>query len=200
MVFGYARVSGIKQDTDNQKYEIERWAERNGVVVDKYLGETITSRRADREIFGIIDGLREGDILVVSELSRIARSLRELIDLIDIFLRKKIRMVLIKESFDLTDDNPAAILVINMLGSVAQFERSMISTRTKEALASKREAGIRLGRPEGSKNKKRVWSGKETEIEKYLKMGLNKSAIAKLTGISRDSLYEYLEERAANGS
>lgn len=198
MFFGYARVSTDKQDTDNQKSEINKWAERNGVGIDEFVAETISSRQGDREIFSIVATLRDGDTLVVSELSRIARSLKELIDIIDTLVKKKVRVVFVKESMDLRDDNPAAILAINMLGSVAQFERSMISMRTKAALTAKSDAGVRLGRPEGSKNKKRVWSGKETEIEKYLKMGLNKSAIAKLTGISRDSLYEYLEERAAN--
>lgn len=200
MVFGYARVSTDKQDTDNQKSEINKWAERNAVNIDEFVAETISSRQTNREIFQIVAALREGDTLVVSELSRIARSLKELIDIIDTLIKKKVRVVFVKESMDLRDDNPAAILAINMLGSVAQFERSMISMRTKAALSAKSDAGVRLGRPEGSKNKKRVWSGKEGEIEKYIKMGLNKSAIAKLTGISRDSLYEYLEERAANGS
>ena len=200
MVFGYARVSTDKQDTDNQKSEINKWAERNGVGIDEFVAETISSRQGDREIFSIVATLRDGDTLVVSELSRIARSLKELIDIIDTLVKKKVRVVFVKESMDLRDDNPAAILAINMLGSVAQFERSMISMRTKAALTAKSDAGVRLGRPEGSKNKKRVWSGKEGEIEKYIKMGLNKSAIAKLTGISRDSLYEYLEERSANGS
>ena len=200
MVFGYARVSTDKQDTDNQKSEINKWAERNGVGIDEFVAETISSRQGDREIFSIVATLRDGDTLVVSELSRIARSLKELIDIIDTLVKKKVRVVFVKESMDLRDDNPAAILAINMLGSVAQFERSMISMRTKAALTAKSDAGVRLGRPEGSKNKKRVWSGKEGEIEKYIKMGLNKSAIAKLTGISRDSLYEYLDERAANGS
>lgn len=200
MVFGYARVSTDRQDTDNQKSEINKWAERNAVNIDEFVAETISSRQTNREIFQIVAALREGDTLVVSELSRIARSLKELIDIIDTLIKKKVRVVFVKESMDLRDDNPAAILAINMLGSVAQFERSMISMRTKAALSAKSDAGVRLGRPEGSKNKKRVWSGKEGEIEKYIKMGLNKSAIAKLTGISRDSLYEYLEERAANGS
>ena len=199
MVFGYARVSTDKQDTDNQKSEIARWAERNGVSVDEFVAETISSRKEEREIFSIVTALREGDTLIVSELSRIARSLKELIDIIDTLVKKRVRVVFVKEAFDLRDDNPAAMLAINMLGSVAQFERSMISMRTKAALSARSDAGVKLGRPEGAKNKKRVWSGKEAEIEKYLKMGLNKSAIAKLTKISRDSLYEYLEERAVNG-
>lgn len=220
MIFGYARVSSIKQDTDNQKGEIARYAVAHGLTIDDYVAETITSRQTHREIFPLLNGLREGDILIVSEISRIARDLRELLDVAHHMIAKKVRIIFIKENFDIKDDNPFAMFTLSILGSVANLERGMLSLRTKEALASKRDAvaeklreklgrepteeevrkAFGAGRKEGSKNKKRKLDGKENQIIEYInKNKLNKTAIASLLGVSRDVLYDKLSEMKEQG-
>ena len=199
MILGYARVSTAKQDTENQKGEIERWAAAHGLSIDDYVAETISSGKSDREIFSLVKGLRDGDTLIVSEISRLARHLRELLDIVNILIEKKVRIVFVKESLDIRDDNPAAMFTMNILGSVAQLEKSMIGLRTREALATKKENGQILGRRLGSKNKSKKLDGKETIIKGYLDKKLNKSAIAKLLGVSRDVLYDKLSEMKEQG-
>ena len=88
---------------------------------------------------------------------------------------------------------------MSILGSVAQLEKSMIGLRTREALATKKENGQIIGRRAGSKDKKRKLDGKETIIKGYLDKKLNKSAIAKLLGVSRDVLYDKLSEMKEQG-
>ena len=214
MILGYARVSTAKQDTENQKGEIERWAAAHGLSIDDYVAETISSGKSDREIFSLVKGLRGGDTLIVSEISRLARHLRELLDIVNILIEKKVRIVFVKESLDIRDDNPAAMFTMSILGSVAQLEKSMIGLRTKEALVSRRnEVAKKLkkelgrepsedeikkafgaGRRLGSKNKKRKLDGKENQIIGYINKKLNKTAIASLLGVSRDVLYDKLSE------
>ena len=104
MILGYARVSTAKQDTENQKGEIERWAAAHGLGIDDYVAETISSGKSDREIFSLIKGLRGGDTLIVSEISRLARHLRELLDIVNILIEKKVRIVFVKESLDRSEE------------------------------------------------------------------------------------------------
>jgi DNA invertase Pin-like site-specific DNA recombinase len=194
MVVGYIRVSTIKQDSDNQLGEINRWCTAHGMNIDEIVSETISSRKEDRKIFDLIKRLHINDILIVTELSRIARSLKEMLQIIEYLMENKIRVVILKESIDIHDDNPAGKLTVSIIGSIAEFERNMISLRTKEAIASKRATGISIGRPSGAKNKSRKLDGKETKIKEYLDKGMKKTEIAKMLDISRDTLYSYLRE------
>ena len=91
------------------------------------------------------------------------------------------------------------MFTMSILGSAAQLEKSMIGLRTREALATKKENGQILGRRLGSKNKSKKLDGKETIIKGYLDKKLNKSAIAKLLGVSRDVLYDKLADMREQG-
>lgn len=193
-VVGYVRVSTDKQDTDNQKGEIDRWCRNNGLKWDTIVSETISSRKTDRKIFDTIQGMNGGDVLIVTELSRIGRSLLEISSIIDHIVKHKIRIVVIKENIDLRDDDPMSMFGIHIMGAFAQLERSMISKRTKEAIASKREAGVKIGRPEGAKGKKRKLDGKESKIKEYLDKGMKKTEIARMLDVDRTVLYDKLAE------
>jgi DNA invertase Pin-like site-specific DNA recombinase len=83
---------------------------------------------------------------------------------------------------------------VSIIASIAEFERSMISMRTKEAIRSKKDAGISVGRPEGSKNKRSKLGDKEAKIKEYLSKGMKKTEIAKLLGVSRPTLDAALVE------
>ncbi|MDD2267661.1 recombinase family protein [Sulfuricurvum sp.] len=193
-VVGYVRVSTETQDTENQMGEIMRWALAHSMNVDKYVGESISSRKKEREIFDLVDTLVEGDILIVTELSRVARSVKELSSITETLINNKVRMVFLKEGLDISDNNPAGKMMLSILGSIAEFERDMISMRTKEAIKSKKAAGISVGRVEGSKNKEHKLMGKEKEIQKYLDMGISRVKIAAMLKVSRPTLYDKLEE------
>lgn len=193
-VVGYVRVSTQKQDTDNQKGEIERWSQFHRTPVERYVSETVSSQYVERTIFDLVKGLEEGDVLVVSELSRIGRSMVEISGIIDHIVRHKIRFVVIRENIDLRDEDPMSMFGIHIMGAFAQLERSMISRRTKEAIQSKKEAGISVGRPAGSRNKSAKLDGKENAIRKYLDMGMKVAEIARVLGVSRPTLYGKLDE------
>lgn len=200
MILGYARVSTDKQDADNQRGEIDRYANTHGLVIDEYVAETISSGNADREIFSVVKALRDGDTIIATEISRFARSTVEFLDIINTLIAKKVRVIFIKENFDIRDDNPFAMFTITILASVAELDRKMIRMRTKAAIQSKRDAAaqngteFQIGRRLGSKNKSKKLDGKETAIKGYLDKKLNKSVIAKLLGVSRNVLYDKLAE------
>jgi len=193
-VVGYVRVSTAKQDNENQKHEIEKWARNNDVVIDRFMEEVISSRKSDREIFALCESMRDGDVLIVSELSRIGRSLIEILKIMELLSSNKIRVVIIKDNIDMRDDNPMGMFTIHIIGAFAQLERSMISKRTKASIEAKKAAGISVGRAEGSKNKEHKLMGKEKEIQKYIDMKISKVKIAAMLKVSRPTLYEFLEE------
>ena len=193
MVVGYIRVSTTKQDTENQKGEIARWAEYNNTPIDRYVAETVTSKSKEREVFNLVDELCDGDILIVTELSRLARSVKELLHITETLVAKNVRIVFKKEGLDIHNDNPTGKLMLSILASIAEFERSMIGMRTKEAIQTKRDAGVVIGRVAGSKNKEHKLMGKEKKVQEYLDKGMSKSDIAKVLGVGRVTLYRFLE-------
>lgn len=194
MVVGYIRVSTVKQDTENQMGEISRWCSYSGVTVDKVVSETISSRKKEREIFELVETLQEGDVLIVTELSRIARSVKELSTITETLVAKKVRIVFLKEGLDINDNNPAGKMMLSILGSIAEFERDMISIRTKEAMQTKRDNGIIVGRAKGSKNKETKLGGKEEKIKEYLSKGMKKNEIASMLGVGKVTLYRFMSE------
>lgn len=191
-VVGYVRVSTDKQDWERQKSDINNFAQKNKMLVNEFVNEVISSRKKDREIFSLIDNLKSGDILIVTELSRLGRSMSE-VNKISIQAREQgLKIMIASDSsfVKVIDDSPVSQLLVSMLAFTAQLERDYISERTKSALRQRKKDGVILGRPKGSN----VMKGKEEQLKKYLKMGINKSAISKLLEVSRGSLYKYLEE------
>jgi len=194
MVVGYVRVSTVKQDAENQMGEISRWCAYSGMSVEKIVSETISSRKKEREIFELVESMGEGDVLIVTELSRIARSVKELSAITETLVEKKVRIVFLKEGLDIHDNNPAGKMMLSILGSIAEFERDMISIRTKEAMQTKRDNGIVVGRIKGSKNKEHKLLGKEKQIQGYLDKGMSKTDIIKVLGVSRGTFYSFIGE------
>ena len=186
-VIGYARVSTDKQDVERQKLDIMAYCEKEGVPLEKIVVETVSSRKATREVYKMVDSLRAGDVLVVTELSRLARSSIEL----DEICAKVIRAGASLKSLSPECVVDGSILGQTMkfaLGISAQLERDFISERTKSALKARKEQGVKLGRPKG----KSKLDERRGDIEKYLELGINKSNIAKLLGCSRTALLNWL--------
>lgn len=141
----YIRVSTNKQDYDRQMYVLNHagFNENNSIVVT----ETYTGKKLDgrKELQALIDELQPGDRIVIESLSRLARSLKDLLELIEIFESKDVTLKSLKEEIDLT--SAVGKLFISIMGAVNQFERDIISERTSEKLQSLKEQGIELGRP-----------------------------------------------------
>ena len=194
-VFGYIRVSTAKQETDNQRFEILRWADERKLTITEWVEETISSRKGykDRLLGSLLERLQSGDTLIVSEISRLGRSLTEVMTILHILMETGVRVYTCKERFELDDSINAKVLAFAFSLS-AEIERQMISSRTREALARIKAEGKKLGRPKGSLSASKL-DGREEEIRDMLSKGVAKASAARLLGVSRGTLYGWLKTR-----
>lgn len=196
MIYGYIRVSTDKQTTENQEYEIYKFAGSKGFVIDEWVKETVSSRKKleYRKINDLINNAAERDIIICTEVSRLGRSIMEVMSILNMLMEKNCKVYTTKEKYELGNDINSKVLAFAFSLS-AEIERNMISQRTKEALARISNEGRKLGRPKGSLSKKTKLTGKEEEIKKYLNMQIPKTVIAKLLGVNRNTLHNYIKSR-----
>ena len=158
----YIRVSKDTQDVENQRFEITKYCEREGLHVDTWIETEISSRKSTkaRKIDDTLDMMRRGDILIISELSRVGRSIIENINTLNELGKKKVTTHIVKMNLKInTYNNTMATMLISNLSFAAELERNLISQRTKSALARKREElaaeGKKLGNPRLSEEHER---------------------------------------------
>ncbi|UPU34494.1 recombinase family protein [Geomonas paludis] len=194
-VYGYIRVSTDKQDYDNQKYGVLNFANINGHGHVELIEETVSGRVSwrKRELGALVDRMKIGDVLIISELSRLGRSLLEVMELLAELMRRKVIVHSVKEGYKLGNDLQSKILAFAFT-LAAEIESAMIKARTTEALAKKKAEGVRLGRPLGRIGKSKL-DGKEEEIKRLLKLRVPKSAIARMLEVSRPALYDFIASR-----
>jgi DNA invertase Pin-like site-specific DNA recombinase len=136
-----------------------------------------------------------GDLIVVSELSRIFRSVGQIIKIVDELIKNKIRLIAIKENIHLNGKQDIqSKMMVTLFGLFAEIERDFISERTCEGLNAARAKGRILGRPKGSRGLSRL-DGKESEIHEFLEMKTSKSSIAKILDVSRSTLLHFIKSR-----
>lgn len=197
MVYGYVRVSTDTQDVEAQKIGIEEKAKILNLSVDRWIeddGVSGTTEFQKRKLGKLMKILKEGDVIIASEISRFARKLFLLFDFLGFVAKKKVELWTVKDNYHLDGSLQSTIMAF-AFGIAAQIERDMISQRTKEGLQRRRMDGVILGRPIGGKNKpsKRI-EAKIPLIEKYAKMGLSYSTIARLTKLHRLTVANYCKE------
>ena len=139
MVYGYIRVSTDKQNTENQRFEILKFADSRKFKVNTWLEETISSKKKleQRKLGQLLKSLKKNDTLVVSELSRLGRSLMEIMTILNSLMEKSVKVFAIKEGYELGNNINSKVLAF-AFGLSAEIERQLISQRTKEALARKK--------------------------------------------------------------
>jgi DNA invertase Pin-like site-specific DNA recombinase len=184
-IYGYARVSTRQQDLIRQLDMLEQYN------CTEILTENLSGTKTNRpELIRLKDKIRPGDTVVVESFSRLGRSTKDLIELVDYFEHKGVKLVSIKEHFDTT--TPHGKLMLTVFQAFSQFERDLIAQRTQEGLASARARGRCGGRP-------RV---KDKNIEKALKLYNSKdysiSEIVEMSGVSQATLYRYIQKTANN--
>ena len=148
--WAYLRVSTDKQDEENQKLAIQEFCSKEGLEVDEWLAVTMSSRKStkDRRIEELLSRLRKGDYLIVSELSRIGRSVSEVVQTVDRLLKKGINFLAIKQGIRINGKQDIATkTIITMFSLMAEIERDLISERTKQGLAVAKAKGKKLGNP-----------------------------------------------------
>ena len=193
MVYGYIRVSTDRQDTDNQKTGIIEFAKRRGIDIEKWIsddGVSGTVDYKDRKLGGLIKKLKKGDVVIASEISRFARSIFMIFEILKHFSESQIEMYTVKDGYSLDGTISSKILAF-AFGMASEIERDLISKRTKEALDNRRRAGVVLGRPLGGRSDKRKLAKKHEDILMYLKNGLTYAAIGRLTKTDRGTVREY---------
>jgi len=193
MVYGYIRVSTDKQSVENQRYEINRFCERNVIVIGRWVEETMSGVRSmsDRQLGRMLKTMKKGDTIICSELSRLGRNLLMIMGILNECMSREIQVWTIKDNYRLGNDINCKVLAF-AFGLSAEIERNLISQRTKEALARKRSEGVRLGRPKGSKSRAIKLKGRELEIKALLDKRISKSAIARILGVHRLTVVAYV--------
>ena len=180
-VYGYARVSTRQQELARQLDLLEKY-ECNEILTEKMSGT-----KSDRpELNRLKDKLRPGDSIVVESFSRLGRSTKDLIDLVNYFEEIDVKLISIKENFDTS--TPQGKLMMTVFQAFSQFERDLIVERTKEGLKSARARGRKGGRP-------KVNAREMTKaVNLYKTKQYSVSEIVEMTGISRATLYRYVNQ------
>lgn len=183
MKIGYARVSTRDQNLDLQLSALKK------AGCKKIYQETISSAKADRPILNdLLNNLRKGDVLVIWKLDRLGRSLKNLVDIVNQLMEKKIGLQSLNDPVDTTTSHGR--LVFNLFASLAEFERDVIRERTRAGLSAARARGHNGGRPAGlSKQAESVACAAETL---YMERKLSVRQIANQLGIAKTTLYAYL--------
>lgn len=196
MNYGYIRVSSDKQTVENQRFEISKFAELEGIVIDGWIEETIsgTKNYDKRELGKLLKKVKKDDLIICAELSRLGRNLFMIMEILHICMNRECRVWTIKDGYRLGDDIQSKVLAF-AFGLSAEIERNLISQRTKEALARKKSEGVVLGRPIGKKSAKVKLSGKEDVIRELLIQGVPKTKIAEIFKVNRMTLAKFIKER-----
>ncbi len=198
MIFSYIRVSTDTQTIQHQKDEIQRYCDLNNLTIDTNIAIEISSRKDTRarKIDELLEQLNKNDILIVTELSRLGRNTGEVINLIDMILKKGVEVRILKQNLFIKESDPMNKMMITMLSMFSEFERDIISQRTKEALKGLKEKGVKLGKPTGVIQKSIFDKDKERIIE-LLNLGLSyKKVVDKHLGYgSQSTLYTYVQKR-----
>jgi DNA invertase Pin-like site-specific DNA recombinase len=190
---GYIRVSTIDQDTEKNKAAILTLANEKKFGHVKWVEEKASGKKSwkERKIKGVIDQLSKGDRLIVPELSRLGRSMLEIMEMLSIAREKGIFIYAVKGGWELNGSIQSKVMAM-AFSIAAEIERDLISKRTKEALKARKAQGVKLGRPKGP-GKSKLDKYRE-EIIALLKNGSTKAYVAKKYGTTQPNLYNWLKK------
>lgn len=178
-VIGYIRVSTLEQDTIKNEAEILRYANNHEFGKVEFVSEKTSGMNSwrKRKLKDVVDQLRCNDILIVPELSRLGRSLSDILEVINVLSENGVRIYSVKENFQINGDDMQSKVMKTMFALFAEIENDLKSARTKEGLASAKARGIKLGRKKGI-GKSRLDEFRQN-IESELRLGVKKNLIAK---------------------
>lgn len=189
MIYGYIRVSTVKQSNEGNSLEVqEKLLLENGVLKENIYKDIYTGTRSSRPEFNkLLDTLKKGDTLVVTKLDRFARSMLEGSKIVSELIDKDVKVNVL--NIGLMDNTPSSKLIRNIFFSFAEFERDMIVERTLEGKQIKmtKDPDATMGRPKKYKKSQRDMALKLLENHSY-------NEVADMTGISRRTLIRYKKE------
>jgi len=178
-LIGYIRVSSVGQNTERQL---------DGLPLAEVFEDKVSGKDTNRpQLQAMLKHARKGDTIVCHSMDRLARNLDDLRKLVKELTGKGVKVQFVKESLTFTgDDSPISNLLLSMLGAVAEFERAIIGERQREGVQLAKARGAYKGR------KQEMTQERVAEIKQRIDTGEPKTAIAKAMGISRDTLYRYM--------
>lgn len=193
-VIGYIRVSSGKQTVEHQRYEIKKFARRRKIKINNWVEETISSRMPlnKRKLGDLLNQLQAKDILITSEISRLGRSLFEVMKILETCLNKNCQVWTLKENYRLGNDIQSKVLAF-AFGLAAEIERNLISQRTKTSLASRKASGKRLGRPLTAESKKLKNIQNTEQFISMLEKGASRTQIAHKFGVSHNTVRHFID-------
>ena len=196
----YLRVSTDAQDADSQRAIIAEWQVKHSRHVDHWISDTASGAVPwqERQIAAILNVANEGDCIVVSEISRIARSIVGVLTFLEAAAMRGIEVVAIRSGIVL-DSSLASKVTVTVLALAAEIERDLIRERTRAALAAKRARGEALGRKVGQVVALKL-DGRKEEIVRCLAAKVSKRAIARMLSVSPTTLHAWLDRQVAGDS
>ena len=192
--YAYIRVSTQTQTLENQKFEIEQWSRRQGVRIDFWVTETVSGTVGweKRKLGRLLRRMKKTDLLVCTEISRLGRSMLMVMSVLNACSQKGVFIRTIKDNFNLSDSINSKIIAF-AFALAAEIERNLISQRTREALAARKQAGVHLGRPPGPSGKLCRVMEDLPRISTMLDGGATKTAMARMYKIHRNTLNKCLK-------
>lgn len=194
-VYAYLRVSTDHQDVDNQRHGIYEYANTYPLGPLIFVHDTVSGqiRWHDRQVGRLLrEQAQSGDVVVFAEISRMARSTLQVLEILEYCAQMGINVHIAKQRMVL-DSSIQSRITATILGLAAEIEREFISLRTAEALAKRKADGQPLGRPKGRRAARVKLDDQEETIRRYLTKGISKRAIAKLVDCAPSTLYDWLD-------
>ena len=194
-LFAYLRVSTDMQDLNTQKLGVLEYCAGHKLGVPELVEDTVSSKAdwRQREIGQLLGSCVADDVIVVSEISRLARSTLQVLEIMQAAAGAQVAIHVVKNAM-VMDGSLQSKIYATIFGLAAEIERDFIVQRTKEGLARVRAEGGTLGRPPGEA-KTLALDAHAKRIDHYLELKLNKRAMAKLLDVSPNTLYQWLRRR-----
>ena len=194
MIYGYIRVSTDKQTCKNQKIAIRAYCKAHRMHNIQWVAETIsgTKKPAKRKLGRLLDGVEAGDTIICTELSRLGRSLMMILNVLQELLERGVKVVAIKEGYELGDNIQSKVLAF-AFGLSAEIERTLLSERTKQGLERARKEGKQIGRLKGQRPKRYKLSGKAAFIRRNRLLGRSKLSLARELSVTWATLNNFMK-------
>ena len=181
MIVGYVRVSTVEQNESRQLITMEKYN------VEKVFSEKVSAKDTNREELNkMLEFVREGDTIVIHDFSRLARSTKDLLHIVELLEDKNVNLISAKENID--SSTPTGKLMLTMIGAINEFERTNMLERQREGIAIAKSEGKYKGRKEVKID------NFEEYYNRYINREFNKTQLAKELGVSRPTLDKLIKE------
>ena len=193
MNYAYIRVSTPKQTAENQKLAIKQYAKCHNLKKIKFVSEIISGTKTvdKRKLGELLNIVQKDDVIIVTELSRLGRSMVMILDVLQYLLDKKVKIISIKEGYELCNNVQSKVIAFAFSLS-AEIERTLLSERTKEGLERARREGKQIGRKKGQKSSHYKLTGKGAYVKRERLNGRSKLSLAKEFGVTWTTLNNFM--------